>query len=303
VVLPGWLLEETPAEELKYIVLHELAHLRRRDDWTNLAQQVVKAFLFFVPSVWWIERKLALEREMACDDAVLAHSGTPRGYAESLAHVAQRSFVRRQIALAQAAVSRMRQLTLRMAKILDPQRPQSGKLWKPAVPVVVVAAGLCAFSASQGPALIGFADEAPSSVATAAAHWPEAGKVVTASFAKKPSVSEPTVRAWNAALKTSETRARVVRSKHVLRKKHEEGSVPRLSIATLANPDQRPKTIAELQPPQMPQSPEYVTVREEFVMVVTQRPGSAVPESWQMHFVQFVVGPAKRPEKQVPRKI
>ena len=77
VILPAWMLESTPAEELKYILLHELAHLRRRDDWTNLAQKILKALLFFLPSVWWIERRLSLDREMACDDAVLVHSGTP----------------------------------------------------------------------------------------------------------------------------------------------------------------------------------------------------------------------------------
>jgi beta-lactamase regulating signal transducer with metallopeptidase domain len=38
VILPAWMLETTSAEELKYILLHELAHLSRRDDWTNLAQ-------------------------------------------------------------------------------------------------------------------------------------------------------------------------------------------------------------------------------------------------------------------------
>ncbi len=72
IILPAWLVEETGPTELKYIVLHELAHLRRRDDWTNLAQKVVKALLFFHPGVWWIERRLSLDREMACDDAVLA---------------------------------------------------------------------------------------------------------------------------------------------------------------------------------------------------------------------------------------
>jgi beta-lactamase regulating signal transducer with metallopeptidase domain len=107
IILPKWLLESTPAEELKYILLHELAHLRRRDDWTNLAQKILKALLFFLPSVWWIERRLSLDREMACDDAVLAHSGSPRGYAECLARVAERSFLRRQIALAQAVVGRV----------------------------------------------------------------------------------------------------------------------------------------------------------------------------------------------------
>ncbi|HXO37777.1 MAG TPA: M56 family metallopeptidase, partial [Candidatus Acidoferrum sp.] len=125
VILPAWMLESTPAEELKYILLHELAHLRRRDDWTNLAQKILKALLFFLPSVWWIERRLSLDREMACDDAVLAHSGTPRVYAECLAHVAERSFLRRQFALAQAAVGRVRQLTERVTMILDPDRPRA----------------------------------------------------------------------------------------------------------------------------------------------------------------------------------
>ena len=154
-------LNPRPAEELKYILLHELAHLGRRDDWTNLAQKVLKALFFFLPSVWWIERRLSLDREMACDDAVLAHSGTPRGYAECLAHVAERSFLRRQIALAQAAVGRVRQLTTRVAMILDPNRPPATQLWKPAIPVVILLAGLSALPASFTPSLVNFADDAP----------------------------------------------------------------------------------------------------------------------------------------------
>ena len=161
IILPAWLLESTPAEELKYILLHELAHLARRDDWTNLAQKVLKAVFFFLPSVWWIERKLSLDREMACDDAVLAHSGSPRGYAECLAHVAERSFLRRQIALAQAAVGRVRQLTVPgCGDSLDPNRPRAAQMWKPAIPVVILLAGLSALPASFTPALVNFADDA-----------------------------------------------------------------------------------------------------------------------------------------------
>ena len=168
IILPAWLLESTPAEELKYILLHELAHLWRRDDWTNLAQKVLKALLFFLPSVWWIERRLSLDREMACDDAVLARSGTPREYAECLAHVAERSFLRRQLALAQAAVGRVRQLTARVAMILDPNRPRATHLWKPAVPLVIVLAGLCALPASFTLSLVSFTDNAPSAPELAA---------------------------------------------------------------------------------------------------------------------------------------
>src|SRR6478672_10385670 len=168
VILPAWMLESTPAEELKYILLHELAHLSRRDDWTNLAQKILKALLFFLPSVWWIERRLSLDREMACDDRVLAQTGTPRGYAECLAHVAERSFLRRQLALAQAAVGRVRQLTARVAMILDPNRPCATKLWKPAIPAVIVLAGLSALPASLTPSLVSFSDATPKTEVSAA---------------------------------------------------------------------------------------------------------------------------------------
>ena len=72
VVFPAWAMQELSATELNTILLHELAHLRRWDDWTNLVQKILGALLFFHPAVWWIEKKLALEREMACDDMVLA---------------------------------------------------------------------------------------------------------------------------------------------------------------------------------------------------------------------------------------
>ena len=75
VVIPSWAMRELSAVELNAILLHELAHLRRWDDWTNLIQKIVGALLFFHPAVWWIEKKLALEREMACDDLVLVQSG------------------------------------------------------------------------------------------------------------------------------------------------------------------------------------------------------------------------------------
>ena len=72
------------------ILLHELAHLRRWDDWTNLAQKIVKAVFFFHPAVWWIENHLTLEREMACDDIVLAQTASPRDYASSLISFAEK---------------------------------------------------------------------------------------------------------------------------------------------------------------------------------------------------------------------
>jgi len=299
IVLPEWLLKETPAEELKYIVLHELAHLRRRDDWTNLAQQIVKALLFFLPSVWWIERKLALDREIACDDAVLAQSGTPRGYAECLAHVAERSFLRRQLALAQAAVSRIRQLTVRVAKILDPNRQQSTRVWKPAIPVVVMAAGLCVFSASQAPELIGFADDTPAASTIPAQPFAGAhAKLLNANFgdASAAIANGPKVRAWDATLRSNGDAQQPVAGRHAARSHRNGASKPAVAGKskgqTLLAGDRSPQPV-----------PEYVTMREEFVVVVTERTqDSAVQQSWQMHVVEISVTSVK-PAKQVPRKI
>ncbi len=154
VAIPSWTMRELSAAELNAILLHELAHLRRRDDWTNLIQKILGALLFFHPAVWWIEKKLALEREMACDDMVLAEIKTtsPRAYAECLVALAEKSFLRRGLALAQAAVDRLRNVSLRVTRILDVNRPRTTRVWSPA-PVLVSGVSLaCLMALSYAPA-------------------------------------------------------------------------------------------------------------------------------------------------------
>jgi beta-lactamase regulating signal transducer with metallopeptidase domain len=153
VVIPSWTMQELSTLELNAILLHELAHLRRRDDWTNLLQKIVGALLFFHPAVWWIEKKLALEREMACDDLVLAETKTtsPQAYAECLVALAEKSFLRRGFALAQAAVDRLRQVSQRVTRILDVNRPRATRVWRPA-PVLVSGVSLaCLMALSHAP--------------------------------------------------------------------------------------------------------------------------------------------------------
>jgi len=179
VVIPAWLADEMTSEDLQYVILHELAHLRRCDDWTNLIQKLVKSVFFFHPAVFWIERKLSLDREMACDDAVLAQTASARVYAQCLARVAEKGLARhRRLVLVQAAVDRVRQLSLRVAQILDEDRPRGGRLWKPAVPMVMTAALLCALTASQVPQLVGLGEAPqPTKAALAVATPMQAGKL------------------------------------------------------------------------------------------------------------------------------
>ncbi len=162
IAIPGWVMNELSADELNQILLHELAHLRRWDDWTNLAQKLVKALFFFHPAVWWIEKRVSLEREMACDDAVIAETASPRAYAECLTHLAERTLIQRSMALAQAALGRIRQTSLRVAQILDAKRdPGAGRAWKPAVSLVAGFAIVCMLGISREPKLIAFSDNQP----------------------------------------------------------------------------------------------------------------------------------------------
>jgi len=176
VVVPRWVMQELSVDELNQILLHELAHLRRWDDWTNLAQKIVKALFFFHPAVWWIERKVSLEREMACDDAVLAETASPRAYAECLAHLAEKTLIQRSVALAQAALGRVRHTSLRVAQILDGNRARGASgASKPAVLLVAGFAAVCLVSVSAAPSLIAFNDGGTSAAAatTVASDSPE----------------------------------------------------------------------------------------------------------------------------------
>ena len=160
VLLPAWTLKELSSEELEIVLLHEFAHLRRWDDWTNLAQKIIRALLFFHPAVWWVDNRLSLEREMSCDDLVLAHLNNPRGYAQCLVTLAEQSFLRRPVALAQAAVARMKHTAERITKILDGAERKVVPAWKPALGAFAAFAIMSAVALEHTPQLVGFENAA-----------------------------------------------------------------------------------------------------------------------------------------------
>jgi beta-lactamase regulating signal transducer with metallopeptidase domain len=197
VVVPGWVMQELSADELNQILLHELAHFRRWDDWTNLAQKIVKALFFFHPAVWWIENKVSLEREMACDDAVLAETASPRAYAECLTHLAEKTLIQRSVALAQAALGRIRHTSLRVAQILDGNHPRDAAgTSKPAVLLVAGFAIVCLVSVSVAPRLIAFDDRETSGVTSAIA------TISPGIASENASPATPMARVSNAKLQT-----------------------------------------------------------------------------------------------------
>jgi beta-lactamase regulating signal transducer with metallopeptidase domain len=179
IVLPGWALAELPTEELSIILRHEFAHLRRWDDWTNLIQKVVRAVFFFHPAVWWIESRLSVEREMACDDIVVAETDNPMGYANCLVSLLERSLAQRGWTMAQAIVHRAREASERVAQILDKNRPAARGISKPALGLVGTFAAVCLVMLPATPQFVAF-DRA--TVSAPAEHQYSAGLVRPASL-------------------------------------------------------------------------------------------------------------------------
>ena len=90
VLLPAaWVLEMTP-ESLEAVIAHELAHLRRWDQWTNLLQRLVETLLFYHPAVWWLSRSVSYQREMSADNLAVAVTGQPVTYASVLEFVGRK---------------------------------------------------------------------------------------------------------------------------------------------------------------------------------------------------------------------
>jgi len=76
-------------EAIDRAIVHEWAHVQRRDDLLNLLQLVILAVAGWHPAVWWLERQMRIEREVACDEIAVRVTGSPKQYAASLTAMAE----------------------------------------------------------------------------------------------------------------------------------------------------------------------------------------------------------------------
>jgi beta-lactamase regulating signal transducer with metallopeptidase domain len=82
------LLDQLTDEELDRVVIHEWAHVQRRDDVANLVQLLARVVAGWHPAVRWIDRQLQIEREVACDETAVFVTGSAKRYAACLTKLA-----------------------------------------------------------------------------------------------------------------------------------------------------------------------------------------------------------------------
>lgn len=88
-LLPATMVTGLNPEQLRLVIIHELAHIRRHDYLVNLGQMLIESLLFFNPAVWWISRQLRIEREASADAIAVSESENPLEYATVLAAFAE----------------------------------------------------------------------------------------------------------------------------------------------------------------------------------------------------------------------
>jgi beta-lactamase regulating signal transducer with metallopeptidase domain len=171
ILIPDWLFAQLTPPELFQIVLHEVEHLRRADDWLNLLQKFSLALFPLNPALVWIERRLCSERELACDDGVLRVTLAPRVYATCLTTLAERRLQyraehRSAFSLSLGALGAFgalgrSELSRRVYSILNRQPSLSPARTRAVTAMLVVGLAGCAAELARSPQLVSFTAPTP----------------------------------------------------------------------------------------------------------------------------------------------
>ncbi len=142
VLLPEGAASRLSDEELEAVILHELIHVRRRDNLAVVLQKSLFSLLWFCPLVWLVDRKLFEERERACDEEVVRLRQSPETYISGILKVVRACVEQRLVGTSSIGGSRLKS---RMVHLLSTRLPR--KLgFRECVLIIGFVAGLAIFS-------------------------------------------------------------------------------------------------------------------------------------------------------------
>ncbi len=169
ILFPAGLLASLPQDEVEAILLHELAHVRRKDYLVNILQHFMEVFFFFNPAAIWVSALIKTERENCCDDIAVSQTRNKLNYINALIAFQEYSLGRQQYATALAG--NKDHLLQRVKRIIYNNNKTLNAMEKLMLASGLAIAGLLALAFSPNetrPYAKGFAANQTSSIATAA---------------------------------------------------------------------------------------------------------------------------------------
>ena len=123
-LLPPNFLDTLETEELSYVFLHELSHLKRHDIGVSFLALVLQAIHWFNPLVWYAFNQMKVDQEAACDAYVLLKSkqARPADYASTIVDLLERLVKNRQLPSMAGIIENKAQIRRRITMILNYKR-------------------------------------------------------------------------------------------------------------------------------------------------------------------------------------
>jgi len=141
ILLPEEICTSFSSDQLRSVLLHELAHIKRGDLWVNMGQTVLQVVYFYNPLLWLANAKIRQLREQAVDETVLvALNEKAQEYPNVLVRVARMSLARPALGLRLIGIVESKgALTMRIRQIINRPLPKTARLsiWGLAAVIVV----------------------------------------------------------------------------------------------------------------------------------------------------------------------
>ena len=166
VLIPDYLRGQLTPEQLHCVLLHECAHLARYDDWVNIVERSAGALVALHPVARWVLKQIDRDREVACDDWVVAQTGEAHSYAEALARIAELRIDAGNSVLASGIFSSRSRLRTRIEMLVRQGRVFSAAAGRQAVSIAVLMLVCLATAAALAPHWIAFAQRPEFEVAS-----------------------------------------------------------------------------------------------------------------------------------------
>ncbi len=145
ILIPVGLLTAIQPKQIEAIIIHELAHIYRRDYLVNILQSFMEIMFFFNPAVLWLSALIRTERENCCDDIAIKETSSKINYISALVSCQEYQLAAPDFAM---AFSKKGELKSRVQRLVYNSNQSLNKLEKSllALCIVAVGFGLLAFS-------------------------------------------------------------------------------------------------------------------------------------------------------------